>query len=91
MFAGAKPPHPSESWSDGEIAYFVFDLVPGSEATLLKPIVIFAVEKNRKQLELVRVVTPNSEGTQAHITDLYRTKEQIEHDNAEQSLETQIS
>jgi len=91
MFAGIKPPRPSESWSEGEIAYFVFDLVPESEATLIKPIAIFAVERTQKQLKLVRVVIPNSEGTQAQITDLYRTKEQIENDYAERSFEAQVS
>jgi hypothetical protein len=75
MFAGSKPPQPSESWSEGEIAYFVFDLVSEYGVTLIEPIALFAVEKKLEQLEFVRVVAPNAACTEAQITDLYTRKE----------------
>jgi len=75
-FAEPIPPLPIEGWSDGDLAYFVFDLIPDHPGAPIPPLAVFVVKRQPEQLLLVRLISPNREATEAHIVDLYQRNRQ---------------
>lgn len=70
-FASPKPPQPSEIWFESDRVYVVFDLELAEPGTQIMPMALFVVLQQPPQVLLVRIITPDSTGTETHIVDLY--------------------
>ncbi|MGH2545045.1 MAG: hypothetical protein ACRDIB_19810 [Ardenticatenaceae bacterium] len=71
--AAAGPVQPVESWTDGELIYTVFDLVPQQPGAPFAPLALCVLQLPSYELLLVRLVTPTVEAPCAEVTDLYVT------------------
>jgi hypothetical protein len=79
-FAEKPPRQPGEYWMEDDKAYLAYDLQPDAANTWPPPVALFVVEANLNKLLLVRVVTPESDLTQASVEDLYIYSKEVGED-----------
>jgi hypothetical protein len=70
--AGPQPVQPTESWVEGQLFYFVFDLIPDHRDALLPGMALFIFDRGQQDLLLVRLIQPDQAGTEAQITTIYQ-------------------
>jgi hypothetical protein len=60
----------NETWVEEEIAYFLYDLVADQPGLLAPPLALFAVDRMRKELLLVRLIVPNADLTEVIVSEM---------------------